>query len=411
MNLNIWVEAVNLIDDDLISQAYAANISKPKINKYLAVAAVFAVTLIAVFAGIKYCDTQTPAADSGNTSPASSHEAFGGFMPDKISNSELEYEGTVFTKEEIKAFVEENKYNLIGAIAAEYGDFDSIYRISTSGYNHVSLGETNTLKFDYVDLPICKGNEIIAKITLFRNDGDINYTIAVRGKAFDKYNEIYQSNPTADLAFFYYGFEELVITPTNHIYRVHGKEETLEIDRSINFYEKYATEYNTFSYEELIDESNYINVKPLPEEQVTGGSDYSLPEYSEETTENTTEAVTEKRVNIYVDDLMSKEIVSVEWGDGYDVLMERPFSVCTDVQKETMIGYISDMKPVEATEIEFYVGGSCIAKLNYSDGSWARVVVMGDDQMYFETAEGMSPIYIDTSGNASALAEYMVSLI
>lgn len=408
MNTNILAEAMDYIDDDLISQAYSYSRGRPKFVKSLAVAAVFAAVLITAFAAIKYSDAFITALDSGDSSTTA--EYFGGFMPDKISDGELEYEGTPFTEKEISTFVEKNKYDLIGAIAAEYGDFESVYKISTSGYSHVNLGETNTLRYDYVDLPICRGNEIIAKITLFRSDGELNYTISVRGKAFDKYNGIYQGNSSAELAFFYYGFEELIVTPTNHIYRVHGNEETLEIDRSINYYEKYATEYNTFSYNELTDEKKYITVKPLPEEQINDGSAYTSSDIEEETAE-APETSTDRTVNIYIEDLMSKEITSVEWGRGYDLMLDRPFRVCTEAQKSEMLRFIENMKPTEAAEPVQYFGGGYIVRLVYADGTRASIVLMGGDQIYFETSEGVSPIYIDANGNASALAEYIVSLI
>lgn len=432
MNINFFIEAVNCVDDDLIAEA---SVSAPKKNndvyKYLAAAAAVAVVLIAAVSGIKYFNLPVNTGEGKTTNNVFSDttettenlyygvggnsETFvdgGNNYHGNISNSEVVIEGTGFTKEEIRNFVEEKKYELIGAVACEYENFDDIYRISTVGYCHVSLGETNVLKRDYVTLPISLGDKIIASITLFKSDGEMRYDIAVRGNSFDTLNKIFAENPESEIAFFYVDlFWDIAITPSNKIYSIH-RHTTDSLDENFDYYGKFKTEYNTFSLAKLTDKNNYISVKPMYEENLANGNNYTEEIKEEASFQNNLVATTKvPEINISIDDLFSKEIVSVERGDSYMLMKNRPFEKCTNEQAEKIKGYISDMKLVIPEKTEMYYGGGYIAKLNYSDGTFAYVALKGGNQIYLQTDEGGSPIYVDTSGNAEALASYMISLI
>lgn len=412
--MNVLIDAINMVDNDLIEEACVIKPNKkPGINKYLAAAAVFAVITVAVFAGVKYYNDGIRHVDSAGLTPVSSGVAFGGTAGDKeIGDGELVTEGTGFTDEEIKAFVEEKKYDLVGAVACEYGNFDDIYRISTVGYCHVSLGETNVLKRDYVTLPISLGDEIIAKVTLFKSDGEVRYDISVRGRSFDTLNKIFEENPESEIAFFYVdSFAELAITPSNVIYNIYDKQ-TDSLEENVDYYGKYKTEYNTFSLEKLNGENNYISVKPLYEENL-GNSENNSEDLTQEEqiTNNLTAATKAPEIDISIDDLLSKEIVSVEWGNSYDLLMEKPFKECTDEQADKIVSIISGMTPVVADEVIYFAGGGWIARLNYADGTYAYVCARGENQLVFENSEGYSPVYDDLSGNASLLADYLISLV
>lgn len=411
--MNILVDAVNFVDDDLVSEVYEKNRNRLKMNKYLAIAAVFAVVIISTLAAVRYYNRQLFMKDTGLSSePVATDRFFGGadVTSEKISEDEVVVEGTGFTDEEIRKFVEEKKFELVGAVACEYENFDDVYKISTVGYCHVSLGETNVLKRDYVTLPITLNDKIIANITLFKSDGEMRYDIAVRGKSFDTLNRIFAENPESEIAFFYVDlFTEIAITPSNKIYNIYNRR-TDSLKEDVDYYEKYKTEYNTFSLKKLTDENNFISVKPEYEENLANVDGYI--EETEEVIQSSLVATTEKsEINISVADLFSKEIVSVEWGNGYDVLTEKPFEECTFEQAEKIKSRISAMNTVLPEEVELYFGGSYIARLVYSDGSFAHVILKGGNQVCFEMERGVSPIYVDTTGNASALAAYIVSLI
>lgn len=427
MNINFLIEAVNCVDDELIEEAVLSSKKRNYIYKYLAAAAAVTIVLIAAAAGIKYFDLPVDTGEGNTTSNYVESETteslfgMGGISETfvdggngnhgNISDSEVVVEGTGFTEEEIRKFVEEKKYELIGAVACEYGNFDDIYKISTVGYCHVSLGETNVLKRDYVTLPITLNDKIVADITLFKSDGEKRYDITVRSRAFDTLNKIFAENPESEIAFFYVDlFVELAITPSNKIYNIYDKL-TNSLEENVDYYGKFKTDYNIFSLEKLKDEDNSVSVKPKYEENLANVDNYTV-ETEEELVQSSLVATTKKaEIEISIADLFSKEIVSVERGNSYMLMENRPFEKCTKEQAEAIKGYVSDMKLVVPEETEMYYGGGGIAKLNYSDGTFAYVVLKGGNQVYLQTEKDGSPIYLDTSGNAEKLSEYLVSLI
>lgn len=429
MNINFLIEAVNCVDDDLIEEAaYCTQNKKNNFNKYFAFAAVFAVVLIAAAAGIKYFGlpirsedggtaTNKPIAETterlfgiGGNSETVIDGAHGNYAG--VGDGEIVVEGTGFTPEEIRDFVEENKYELVGAVACEYENFDDIYKISTVGYCHISFGETNILNKDYVTLPISLGDKIIASITLFKSDGEMRYDIAVRGSSFDTLNRAFAENPESEIAFFYIDlFWDIAITPENKVYSIH-RHSTDSLDKNFDYYGKFKTEYNTFSLAKLRDENSYISVKPKYEENLAKSENIQEEMRSEEDFDDNLVATTKKNaIDITVADLFSKEIVSVERGNGYMLMENKPFEKCTDEQSEKIKGCISGMKLVIPQKTEMYYGGGGIVKLIYSDGTFAYVVLKGGSQVYLQTEKGGSPIYVDTSENVESLANYLVSLI
>jgi len=321
-------------------------------------------------------------------------------------------EGYRISDDEIKNYVETHKYDMIGAIAAEYGDFESEYKIFVKGYRHINLGSVNTLKMNFVDLPIMRGDKIIALATLYEYEGELRNDLSVRGVGIDEIGDIFNENPDDELVFLYYGMREIVVTPSNRIYSTgSASEASLGLDYSIDYYGNYKTEYNTFSLADLKNKSNYITVVPLPEEEITG--------YTPEQTE--TEAETESfelptlentsTADITLDEIISKEIISVEWGNSYNLLMNKPLKKTTSEQAERMIDSISRMKLVKAEKVVYMAGGGWLARLNYADGTYAIVCVRGSNQVVFETSEGVSIIYDDLSGNATVFENYLISLV
>lgn len=406
--MNIMVEAVGFIDDDLVESVLDCSQKKQNYGKYIAAAAAFIIVFAAAFAGVRLT------MDSGEPMPNPYTQYFGGGdnFTEEIGD-EIKIEGEIITDDEIRAYVEEHKYDRIGAIAAEYGDFESEYQIFIKGYRHINLGSENVLKLDFVDLPIVQNSRIIAMMTLYRgDDGELRSQLAAGGPTWEERTEIFEENPDDDLAFFFYGFKELVITPSNRIYCIGSmSEEKLDIDRDIDYYNKFKTEYNSFSMDDLKNSKNYITVVPVPEERITG--------YTPEQTETETEAeqyeiptiANTSSANITLDDILSKEIVSVEWGNSYNLMMNKPLKKTTAEQAEKMVDAISGMKLVKAEEVYFVAGGGWLARLNYADGTYAIVCVRAENQVVFETAEGTSFVYDDLSGNATVFENYLISLV
>ncbi len=319
MKTNILADAINLVDDDLLCDAMNIPAKRVSIKKYIAVAAAFAFTLIAVFAGAKYLrtddniifltnplyskpqismneeinaqttqsettqafstkedrDALSESVSTGDVDEMTTSEADGGLVGiggfnETISNGELQTEGTAFTQAEIDKIIEDNKYAIVGAVAAEYGDFDSVYRINRTGYGHVILGETNLLRYGYIDLPVTRNGQIISIVTLFRTENGTSYSIGARGIGIDNLNDFIHETPDKELAFFYYGLREIVALPNNELYNPITDEKETDFDKSIDYYGKYKTEYNTFSLKELNDLNNSVEVKPQYEIDLSG---------------------------------------------------------------------------------------------------------------------------------------------
>ena len=407
--MNIMVEAIGFIDDDLVESAFDYTLPKRNYGKYIAVAAAFVIAFAAAFAGIRYITK-----DSGEGPVNHYTHYFGGGdnFTEEIGDK-IKFEGEIITDDEIRAYVEEHKYDRIGAIAAEYGDFESEYQIFVKGYRHVNLGTQNVLKLDFIDLPIVQNGRIIAMMTLFRgDDGELRSQLAAGGPTWEERMEIFEENPDDELAFFYYGFRELVITPSNRIYCIGSmSEKKLDLDRDIDYYNKFRTEYNSFSLDDLKNSENYITVVPVPEERITG--------YTPEQTEAETESeqfeiptiANTSSANITLEDVLVKEIVSVEWGNSYNLLMNKPLKKTTAEQAEKIVDAISGMELVKAEKVIFVAGGGWLARLNYTDGTYAIVCVRGENQVVFETSEGTSVVYDDLSGNATVFESYLISLV
>jgi len=412
--MNIMIEAMSFIEDELIENAADSKVShKKNYTKYLAAAAALAVVFATAFAGIKFISSRRvePAPNPVTTDLFGAAGDWG--SSDKFTGDYMFItEGYRISDDEIKNYVETHKYDMIGAIAAEYGDFESEYKIFVKGYRHINLGSVNTLKMNFVDLPIMRGDKIIALATLYEYEGELRNDLSVRGVGIDEIGDIFNENPDDELVFLYYGMREIVVTPSNRIYSTgSASEASLGLDYSIDYYGNYKTEYNTFSLADLKNKSNYITVVPLPEEEITG--------YTPEQTE--TEAETESfelptlentsTADITLDEIISKEIISVEWGNSYNLLMNKPLKKTTSEQAERMIDSISRMKLVKAEKVVYMAGGGWLARLNYADGTYAIVCVRGSNQVVFETSEGVSIIYDDLSGNATVFENYLISLV
>mgnify|MGYP003413714069 FL=1 len=186
----------------------------------------------------------------------------------------------------------------------------------------------------------------------------------------------------------------------------------LPLDENVDYYNKFKTEYNVYSWEFLNDENNYIEV-------VVSESDLdSEGETPDVIIENTTKvpdtvAVTDdigKIIEIRLEDVLSKEISSIEINSSTRLLREQEPIRVTEEQKEKILSYIYNIRYTEAVDYQTMFGGSYIVKLNYDDGSSAEIVFM-DKYFYIYSSDGQSVYYTDETDNSVNLAYYIVDLI
>lgn len=398
------LDAIGMLDDDLILDArkgrQAVDIPWKQILAAAALVAVFSVAfagkeaIIRTFHGIiKEPTTQDLYAGIDET-----EKKIGGLFDNEVKTA-----GDGFSEDEIKCFLEKNKYDIVGAIAAEYGEFDTTYKISTDGFYHVSLGETTTLLLDSITLPVFADNKIISCITLLKNGNKTVYSVTSKGLRIDNLNKAVSENKNGELAFFYVnGINEIAVSSENKIYLIGGTD-NVNIDNQTDLFKNYATEKNTVSCKTFNSKSNCIAVTPLPEESVT------VPDKSVSIDVPTETAAEIKAVNITLDDILAKKILSVEWNEGYNLLNGGSYRKCDESQKNDIIAYITSIDFAKSEESERKYGGAWYVKISFEDNSLATIVLI-DETFYIETSAGQSAIYTDKSGNTLKLISYLAKL-
>lgn len=403
---NILNEAINSIDDDLISNAYSNNSSKKSYKKYLAIAAAFTVVVMAVVVGSKFFEK--PIVFSEKTETTTDSLYYGGAESEKISNGDIVFSGTAFTDDEIIEHLEKYKYDIAGAIAAEYSDFDSEYIISTKGYYHVSLGETNILNLNVITLPISVNGNIVASVTLMKNGEEIIQSISARGEGFDRLNKVLNDNKETEFAFFFVdGMTEIAISPTNDICIIKGRD-TVNLDNEVDYYEKYKTDKNVFSYDTLTNNNYYLKVTPLPEEKATSNKNTTVEDsFNNESQTEVIPFMQNATINVTVNDILSKNISSIEWVDSYEMLSGISYHSCSEEETKDIISYISNIEFTENPNYEEKYGGAFYVRFMFDDGSFATIVLL-DEDFYIETPNGHSPIYTDATENTVKLIYYLV---
>ena len=115
-------------------------------------------------------------------------------------------------------------------------------------------------------------------------------------------------------------------------------------------------------------------------------------------------------IKLRLEDVLSKEISSVEVNSSTRLLREQEPIRVTEEQKEKIISYISGVRYTEAVDYQRGFGSNYIVKLNYTDGSSAEIVFM-DKYFYIYSSDGQSVYYVDETDNSVNLAYYIVDLI
>ena len=129
---------------------------------------------------------------------------------------------------------------------------------------------------------------------------------------------------------------------------------------------------------------------------------------SEESQSNTENA--EQIIELRLEDVLSKEISSVEVNSSTRLLREQEPIRVTEEQKEKIVSYISNIGYDEAVDYQRGFGSNYIVKLNYTDGSSVEIVFM-DKYFYIYSSDGQSVIYADETENSINLIYYIVNLI
>lgn len=408
MKNNILNSAINLVDDDLVSAAYSAPKNKKgtSLYKYFAVAAALVLVLTGAAVGMK--KMRKPITET-TTAPS---VQFGGNVDlSDISGSEIVYENSPYTDKEIKEFIEENKELIAGNIALEYQIFDKPIKIATKGYSHVYLGKTNKLILDNLTLPIMIDDKIVGSVSLFKANGELKFTTAAHGDTWDRLTNALKENANTELAFFYVGlYKEIAVTPDNEVYQILSPT-SLPLDENFDYYGKFKTQYNAYSWDILNNESNYV-VVDLSDIDLNSEAVVSQPESTTQISQSTTNCDSQtQKINLNLNDVMNKGITSVEFNSNLRMLRGYPEIKANEEQKDKIIAYISNVECIEAEDYRQGFGGTGYnINLYYEDGTSAVVWLMQENYLCIETAQGLSKVYADKSGNIASLCKYLEEL-
>ncbi|MBO6232042.1 MAG: hypothetical protein J6O50_15895 [Ruminiclostridium sp.] len=254
------VKGIDGIDDSLIEEAM--NYKRTRKPIYIAAGAVAA---IAVFSAVmlnilRITEPTVPTVDGGAQTDDSYSGGGTNYGEDGkiiLSDAKVSFTGTAITAEEIREIIEREKVTIASFIRHETPGAGDI-NISLVGYSHLQT-DNNTISLDFVTLPVFTEDRLIGEVTLFRYDGEIHYSPAAGGPGWEVKTGIFDQNPDSELAFVYVGqLSEYMIAPDNTVYGMWEGESPL--DDVPDCYTKYATEYNTFSFNKMIADKNYVTV-------------------------------------------------------------------------------------------------------------------------------------------------------
>lgn len=157
-----------------------------------------------------------------------------------------------------------------------------------------------------ITLPISVNGKIVASVTLMKNGEEIIQSISARGEGFDRLNKVLNDNKETEFAFFFVdGMTEIVISPTNDIYFIKGKD-TIKLDNKVDYYGKYKTDKNVFSYKLLINDDNCLKVIPLPDEEFVTTNTSAEESLDNNIHTDVVPTTQEATINLTVDDILSK---------------------------------------------------------------------------------------------------------
>lgn len=157
--------------------------------------------------------------------------------------------GEAITDAEAAAYFRENTW-LQSALTSSGVNADGIC-FAEHGYCHVSYDGTQGKSFEvrrnFRDYPVWNGGgELIAIVTLTKENGSLSATPAFGGPWFGDYNAFLQQHKGEALVYVYAGWMELVITPDNKVVNPQGTDVSQYLAGVENPYEIFKCDAATY---------------------------------------------------------------------------------------------------------------------------------------------------------------------
>ena len=157
--------------------------------------------------------------------------------------------GEAITDEEAAAYFRENAW-LSSALTASGVDAEGI-RVAEHGYCHISYDGTEGKSFEvrrnFRDYLVWNGSgDLIAIVTLTKENGTLSATPAFGGPWFRDYNAFLRQHRGEALVYVYAGWMELVITPDNEVVSPQGTDVSRYLRGIENPYEIFRCDAATY---------------------------------------------------------------------------------------------------------------------------------------------------------------------
>ena len=162
----------------------------------------------------------------------------------------IQYTGEAITDEEAAAYFKENTW-LQSALGSSGVDADGL-RYADHGYCHVSYdgteGKPLEVRRNFRDYLVWNGKgDLIAIVTLTKENGALSDTPAFGGPWFADYNAFLKAHKGEALVFVYAGWMELVLTPDGGVYNPQGTDVSRYLEGVKNPYEIFCCDAASYT--------------------------------------------------------------------------------------------------------------------------------------------------------------------
>ena len=189
--------------------------------------------------------TEQPTSIQNTEAPADG----GWAIPALPSDREIKVTGEMITDEEAQKYFRKNQNSIVSALTSSGVSSNSI-KISNKGYGHVNYngeeGKNFEVRQNYRDYLVYNGNELIAIITLWKENGEIFDTTSFGAKWFNDYNEYLQNHAGEKLVYVYAGWLEIIIAPDNTYFNPMGHDVSAYLEGIDKPYEIFYHETATY---------------------------------------------------------------------------------------------------------------------------------------------------------------------
>lgn len=151
----------------------------------------------------------------------------GGEETAPISNDGFVYTGEKISDAEAAVYFAENEGHIVGSLAASGVNTENA-RINDRGYCHMNLGAAPEVRLNFRDYLVYSGDTLIAILTLYKENGQLYCTPAFGGPWFADYAAFLEKHRGETLYYYYYGIQELILTPQNEVINPLGYEASPE---------------------------------------------------------------------------------------------------------------------------------------------------------------------------------------